>query len=129
MRNISKIISSLVLATLLPWAAVAGCSKVVTSLIEGDKAPCQGYLYSLEYDAFVRVKIEERNVYESLFNLEKKHTEITQDRLKLALENEKYLQEQIKLQENTNFWYKTMYFFGGVLATGVLASTLSHNLR
>jgi hypothetical protein len=129
MKIILKIISSIVVGSFITNLASGACTKPVTYVLENDKAQCDGFLYTKDYDSLVRFKLEERTAYEQLLDLERKRTSLLQDRLSLTQKNEEYLYEQVRIKEVEGFWARTVYFFGGVLITGVLATSLAKGLN
>ena len=120
-----------VLLSFLIAAPVWGCDKNVYYLVEGDKAPCTGYLFSPEKELELRLLDtnykylqEESRIKDSLIDLYKDNDETTSE----IVEKERQKAELWRnvAEKNTLELVKTkdsqgkrdwMFFVGGILAT------------
>jgi hypothetical protein len=118
MKISGKRISSLILSVILySQYSFAACDKPVTYLLENDKAPCNGYLFTPDKELDVRLKILER---ESLIKQLEINREIN-DIQKLRIEEyQKYsdaLKMDLKSEQTKNEWTRYGWFGLGVLSS------------
>lgn len=114
---------------MISLTANANCDKPVTSLKEGDKAPCQGYLFTEQKELEVRYKIE---TYDTMSNLVKKQDEMINILTQRIDNNQKQIDvydQKLQNQASSEFYQKLIYFGLGVLTTTIIANTVIHNVR
>lgn len=95
----------------------AECLKPVTHLNNGDTTQCEGYLFTLEKELEVRIKISN---YDNLMLINLKNQElidILNKRVDNQIQQNINLQNQIDKQTSKDFWEKTLFFGLGVLTT------------
>lgn len=113
---------AILLVLILLTQSAFGCTKPVTHLLEGDKAPCEGYLFSPEQEKEVRGKVE----------IMEQQTHVIQDQdalivnLKQQIDNETKQTQNLNSQLNASSWDKYIYFGLGVLATSAAIYGASH---
>ena len=92
-------IANIILSIILFYAQVSlGCEQPVKFLKKGEVVPCDGYLFSPEKEAEVRVVVQEHK-------LQGEQLEIQERKIKYLLENEKYWQEIAdKEAEKAELW-------------------------
>lgn len=94
------------------------CTRPVTPIRTGERAVCDGYLFSPDAES-------EAYKAKQLADLYKKENEILEKRLELYVRQSDVLAKQVARTENTESLYRLGYFALGVIITGVIASNVN----
>lgn len=128
MSGINKFCSRFLLSLLfvhisVPSYAQVKCKKKVQVIDAGDKAPCDGFLFSDSAELEARDAIEDNKYYlvlipklEKRIELGTKREEILEKRLDLYIKQSQTLAEQKVRSDNRKTWERIGFFFLGALA-------------
>lgn len=131
---LSKMIKFLlIISFLIPeYSLASDCKTKVQVIKRGDIAECDGFLFSPQAEAEARQAVDDAKYYNDLSKLLHDRTDLmnkelaTQDqRLKLYMDTNQILADQLVRKEHEDFWQKTVYFGLGVIVTGAAVS-LAH---
>ncbi len=117
MKKFSLALISLIFVSQVSFGA---CNQPVTYLMEGNKTPCTGYLFTPEAEMNVRETKMNHDRLQDLSQTQEKLIDVLTKRVNnhgLQVQN---LHKEIDNLETKNTWTKVFYFTLGVLATGLV---------
>lgn len=125
MEKITKLI--LISFLILPnYSFAEECKDPVQVIRSGEKANCDGFLFSDEAEKQAAKARDDAKYYKDLSELLHKRSELTNEeirildeRLNLYMNTSNELAKEVNRKERQDFWQKTIYFSLGVLATGL----------
>ena len=106
---------------LIPSLAFAECKQPVSILLEGDKAPCSGYLFTPEKELEVRTKVSNYNTMENLVKKQDEIIDVLNQRVTNQYQQNQILNDQLQLREKESFTQKAIFFVLGAVVTGLIA--------
>lgn len=104
----------------------ASCKDPVQVIEEGQKANCDGFLFSDEAEKTAAQARDDAEYYKDLSELLRQRSEfsneqlgILDERLKTHMELSQNLSEELNRRERQDFWKNTLFFGLGILTTGL----------
>lgn len=113
-----KIISLFLSIFLYLQYSFADCSKPVTYLAEGAKAPCTGYLFTPDTELKVRTEMDKFEKTKELLSAQKTYTAEISKELLIKAELNNNLKEQVKNLEEQSVYTKALWFGLGIILGG-----------
>ena len=106
-------------------AAVLACDPVIF-IKKGATSPCDGYVFSIDKELEVRLKLLELQTNQviiqndqKIINLKDNQISLLNDQVKLWQDQSKALAEQVVTKDNAKFWY---FVLGAAVTTGLAFS-------
>lgn len=105
----------------LAEASTTECQQDVQYLLEGQTAPCTGYLFSPKKEYEVRFNNETHQYLKDFVKKQDEINTILSKRLENAQNYNEYLGKRLRSEKRDTFWEKSLYFTLGAVLTGVIA--------
>lgn len=103
------------LTTIVSHQALATCDKPVTYLLEGQAAPCNGYLLTPEMELTARTAVSDLKDYKNIIKGQDDEIVIMDKRITLDQEKATILQKELDYARATDFYTKAACFVAGVV--------------
>lgn len=100
------------------------CGKPVSYLQEGSKADCTGFLFSVEKEEEVRIKIANYDVLQIINKTQLEQIDILSQRLKISQEQNQALEKFFYDRKDKEWYVNIGFFIGGALITAFIASNV-----